>query len=84
MTPFDVPTIENDEYYAIQAVWRGDATEFQQRLAMKVIIHKLCLTDAMSFMLDSRDGTSFMSGREFVGKQLRNAIRWRPETNEHP
>jgi hypothetical protein len=54
---------------AIQAVVRGDATDYQQQRAMSFIVNKLCHTYDLSYRPVPQD-TAFAEGRRFVGLQL--------------
>lgn len=58
------------EAAAIQALNRGDATEHQQRIALKWIIEGAAATYDTSFSPDSDRLTSFAEGRRFVGSQV--------------
>ena len=64
------PPLTVDEERAVKALWRGDATEYQQRLALKVIVNKLCRADDLLYVPGSFDETAFLQGRAFVGKRI--------------
>ncbi|QDP61495.1 MAG: hypothetical protein Unbinned8596contig1000_8 [Prokaryotic dsDNA virus sp.] len=74
--PISVQTaaLTNDEQRAIKSVWRGDATEYQQRLALKTIVNKLCRADDLLYVPNSFDETAFLQGRGFVGKRIMKVL----------
>ena len=61
---------EAKEVRLIQALHRGDATEHQQREALKFIIEVVAGTYDMSFRPESERDTCFAEGRRFVGATL--------------
>lgn len=63
--PYDVTDV-----YAIQACMEGRATPEQQKRAMEWIICKAASTYEADYRTDPRDH-AFMSGRRFVGIQIR-------------
>lgn len=69
------PKLTEDEERAIKALWRGDATEYQQRLSLKVIVNKLCRADDLLYIPGSFDETAFLQGRGFVGSQIMRIIK---------
>lgn len=69
-----IPNVTEGEGFAIRALAEGNATEHQQREALKFIIERACRTDEPSFVLDSHGGdraTSYVEGRKSVGHALR-------------
>jgi hypothetical protein len=65
-----------EEINAIKATWDGRASEYQQRLAMQAIIHRIAEKDRQSYFTGpsgDRD-TAFAEGRRFVGLQLETVI----------
>ena len=59
---------------AIQALYRGDATEDQQRRAFEWIVEKAAMAGDMSYRPGGLEGdrdTAFAEGRRFVGNQIR-------------
>jgi hypothetical protein len=67
---FQCRELDKEEHQAIKALYRGDATEYQQRLALKVIINVFSRTHDMPFIPGAADQTAFMNGRAFVGQKL--------------
>lgn len=67
--------LDVDETRAIKSLWRGDATEYQQRLALKVIVNKLCRASDLLYIPDSFDQTAFLQGRSFVGQLIMKTIK---------
>ena len=55
---------------AIQALARGDATEDQQKRALRYLIETLCGTYDMAYRPASPRDTDFALGKAFVGQQL--------------
>lgn len=76
---FHVPELTLDEARAIKSLYRGDASEYQQRQALATIIDKLCKTHDLSFMPESFSETSFLNGRAFVGKKILKIIHQKIE-----
>jgi len=62
--------IYRHEHEAIKALSEGRADEYQQGLALSVIIHKLSRTHDLGYIPGSFDQTAFLAGRSFVGKQI--------------
>jgi len=58
------------EVAAIQAMHRGDASETQQRHAIRYIVEVLCGTYDLPFRPESARDSDFASGKMFVGQQL--------------
>lgn len=56
--------------YAIQALWRGEATPEQQRRALKCIIEEICETYHMTFDPESRRWSDFNEGKRHVGRVI--------------
>jgi hypothetical protein len=67
----DVPDL-----HAIKAIARGDASEDQQRRAMKVIIEQIASTYDMSFHPDNARATDFAEGKRHVGRVLVGIINF--------
>ena len=80
---FHVPELTLDEIQSIKSLHRGDATEYQQRLALAVIIEKFSKTHDLPFTPDSFSETSFMNGRAFVGKKILKTIHQNMEYTEN-
>ena len=67
---FKVDPITKHEIVAIQDLNEGKATEYQQRLAMSVIINKFSRAQDLLYIPDSFDQTALLNGRAFVGQQI--------------
>lgn len=80
---FHVAELTPDEIQAVKSLWRGNASEYQQRLALAVIIEKFSKTHDLPFVPDSFSETAFMNGRSFVGKKLLKIIHMRIEETEN-
>lgn len=59
---------------SVQALWRGDANEEQQRRAFNFIVERLCATYDMSYRPSDTDATTFAEGKRCVGLQLVKCI----------
>ena len=68
--PWKPPHYELPDVAAFQALHRGDATEDQQRRALKYLIETLCGTYDMAYRPASQRDTDFALGKAFVGQQL--------------
>lgn len=62
--------LEEDEVYAIRELYKGTATEYQQRLALRVIVNKLCRSHDLLYVPGSFDETALLNGRAFVGQAI--------------
>lgn len=73
--PWAPPVLELPEVAAIQAVAKGNATAYQQALAMRVIVEKIGLAyeDTYCPGPSSRD-SDFMQGRRRAGTMLRSFV----------
>ena len=76
--------IEREEHFAIQAVARGDADEYQQALCIAVIVKKLARTWHLQYIPESERGSSFLSGRSYVGRQLTLLINTKVRDSDEP
>lgn len=73
---FKVPKVTKEEHEAIQRVYDGAASAYQQRLVLKVICNKFARANDMLFIAgDNGDReTAFLNGRSFVGAQVMKHI----------
>lgn len=57
---------------AMQALYRGNATEHQQKLVLEWIVQNACGTYDVSYISDDVAGrdSAFCEGRRFVGLQI--------------
>ena len=65
-----VEQITKQEIVALQDLFEGKASEYQQRLAMSVIINKFSRAQDLLYIPDSFDQTALLNGRAFVGQQI--------------
>lgn len=68
----DLP-LDEDDVRAAKAIARGEASESQQQLFLKLVLDKLCGVDDDCFVGDERE-TSFALGRRNPGLRLRRMI----------
>ncbi len=59
-----------DEVLAFRALQAGEASELQQKKALRVIVHELSRTYDLSFRPDDPHHTTFAEGKRFVGLQI--------------
>lgn len=64
------PQITKEEAVAIKCVYKGNAVESQQKLAMDCIIKKFCNIGGLEFDPESERISAFMGGKRTVGAQL--------------
>lgn len=67
---FFVPDITPQEHTALQALHVGAANEYEQRLALKVIVNKFARANDVLFIPGAADEGTFLSGRAFVGQKI--------------
>lgn len=72
---FWLPELDNEERNAIKAVWAGEASPGQQRMAMNVIVDKVSMADRLAYQVGSFDMTAFLNGRSWVGKAIRRILK---------
>lgn len=65
-----IPEWNDRQVYALQALARGEATEYQQKDVLKFIVEKICGTYDETFDLDSERVSAHYQGRRFVGLQI--------------
>ena len=63
------------EHEAIKNLSKGEATEYQQQLALKYIVHGISRADDLLFIPDSMSETGVLNGRAFVGKKIQKLIK---------
>lgn len=68
--PLECQDIDEHEHKALRALWRGEATEYQQRLALATIVNKFARTHDLLICPGSPEGTGIMNGRAFVGMRI--------------
>ena len=67
---FRYTKLTDEEHRAIIMLNKGEATEYQQRLGLSVIVNKLSRSHNTLYIPDSFDQTAFMNGRAFVGHEV--------------
>lgn len=81
------PPITDKEHAALKAVYQGQADEYQQRLALKVIVNTFSRAHDVSYVPGSFDQSAFLAGRGYVGqiilKYLNLPIGRLPEGDNH-
>ena len=60
----------DDEVHALKALYAGTATEYQQRLALSFVVHKLARTHDIGYIPQDTHASAFLQGRGFVGRQI--------------
>lgn len=73
LKPWDTVLFEVADAWALQQLGRGEATDEQQKRALKFIIDTLCRAGRTPYYEDPRggsDGTNVLIGRLFVGNQI--------------
>jgi hypothetical protein len=63
-------TPTKEEVIALQCLHRGEANEYQQKLALKVIVNDFCRAHDALYIPGSFDQTAFLNGRAFVGQRI--------------
>lgn len=65
--------ISKSEVFAVRNLKKGEASHSEQRLALQVILHKVCKTDINPYAGDVNE-THIAIGRADVGRQIRMMI----------
>jgi len=71
---FKCRPLQKAEKQAIKSVAKGEADEYQQRLAISVIVNLFSRTHDLCYVPDSQDQSTFISGRAFVGQKILKTI----------
>ncbi|MES9841219.1 MAG: hypothetical protein ABW134_11755 [Candidatus Thiodiazotropha endolucinida] len=80
---FLVPELNVEEHVALKAVVNGEGNEYQQKLAMKVIVDKFSMANDLLYIPDSFDKTAFINGRAFVGNKIKLYLK-KPASKKEP
>ena len=72
---FAVASITKREVEAMKALYIGEATPYQQRLVLMVIVNKLSRAQDLLYIPESFDETAFVNGRAFVGQKILKYIK---------
>ena len=75
--PYLPPEIAQEQAWSIKALMAGHATESEQGVALRFILHVLCEVDAMTYRPDERDHV-FADGKRFVRHQIARISRMEP------
>jgi len=67
---FKYQQLTKQEIVALKALHNGEASEYQQRLALVIITNKLSRAQDQLYIPGSFDATAFLSGRAFVGQAI--------------
>lgn len=67
---FECPDLDKQEIESLKALGKGEADEFQQKLALAVIVNKFARAHDLPYIPGSFDQSSFISGRAFVGQKI--------------
>jgi len=74
-SPWEHCPWEEADAYAIQALFRGDATDVQQRRAMNFIVNSLCALPHLAFDPKNQRNTDFALGKQSVGHEIIRLMR---------
>ena len=78
-----VAPVTIEETQALKALSDGDASPFQQKLALSLIMKKFSRVYDIPFLEGSPDGSAFLMGRGFVGNRIDLHLK-QPITVLHP
>jgi hypothetical protein len=67
---FECRELDKEEHIALKALGKGEATDYQQRLALKIIVNDFSRTHDLCYIPGTFDETSFLNGRAFVGQKI--------------
>lgn len=67
---FKCRELTKPEHEALKALHAGEADEYQQQLALKVIVNVFSRAQDMTYIPGSFDQTAVLSGRAFVGQKI--------------
>jgi len=66
--------LQKEEKQAIKQLAIGEADEYQQKLALSVIVNLFSRSHDLCYVPDSQDQSTFISGRAFVGQKILKTI----------
>lgn len=72
---FRYTDLTKKEHQALKSISKGEADEYQQRLALAVIVNKLSRAHNTLYIPDSFDQSAFLSGRAFVGHEILKVLQ---------
>lgn len=67
---FKVENVSKEGHTALKMLAKGEATEYQQRLALKIIVNNFARSHDNCFIPGETDQSNFIAGRAFVGQQV--------------
>ena len=70
-----VPKLTRQEVRALKALWKGEATEYEQKLCLQIIVNKFARAHDLPYVPGKSDESTFLSGRAFVGKQIFRVLK---------
>lgn len=62
--------LTEQEHIALRTLSMGEANEYQQKLALKVIVNVFSRTHDLLYVPDSFDQSALLNGRAFVGQKI--------------
>ena len=68
------PDPGTEGHQALRAVYRGEASPGQQRLALEVIVKHFAQPQDLLFIPGKPDETAFLNGRAFVATKIRHYV----------
>jgi hypothetical protein len=71
---WQVPKYTIDKVTALKALYEGNASERQQKLALDFIINEICNTNDWAYDPDSEENTYIALGKQFAGLSIRRFI----------
>lgn len=63
-----------EEAVRFKALWDGSADQHTQRMAVRHLVEIVCGINRIPFDPDNTHMTAFNSGRQWVGRQIQNAV----------
>lgn len=70
VNPWDECDWEPADASAIQALFRGDASEVQQKRAINFIVTNVCALPYLGFDAKSERNTTYALGKQYVGHKI--------------
>lgn len=66
------------ELYALKALEKGDASGYEQKLALNYIVQELCGVYQVGFVPGKPDESDFLQGRQFPAQQIFKYLKFNP------
>lgn len=67
---FQYGPLDKQDVIAFKALADGEATEYQQRRVLNIIVKNFSRTHDVSFVPGASDQSAFIAGRAFVGSRI--------------